>query len=318
MHDIRLAIGLIAFVSLGLFLLTLRLLRGRPTWVHDVVAVACLVLVAVYVKTVWGQLWIVQWIPLPSVIVLSNWFPPLLAILAAATWLRLDPLHLGNESHADSGQENGDGIFGVDRNGLLRRVPVMAALLAAAVYSVMYFIPKEPPKCEVKWARPIPPLTLPVCLQTTNATCSAAAAATLLTALGYEATEQEMARLCLTKSGTTWLGLYHGLSEKLFRTGYKVEFFEGDLSELPELFTGRPVLLCCQLDSATARNAPEYVTQGGWRPGTAHTVVYMGRVRGVHVIGDPSRGYEFWRDVDLQNLWTGEGLKITGEPIDET
>lgn len=318
MHDIRLAIGLIAFVSLGLFLLTLRLLRGRPIWVHDVVAVACVGLVAVYVKTVWGQLWIVQWIPLPSVIVLSNWFPPLLAVLAAATWLRLDPLHLGQESHSDSGQGEDEWMFGVDGRGIFRRLPVMAAILGAAIYSVMYFIPKEPPECDVKWARPIPPLTLPVCLQTTDATCSAAAAATLLTALGYEASEQEMARLCLTKSGTTWLGLYHGLSEKLYRTGYKVEFFEGGLSSLPELFSGRPVLLCCQLDSATARNAPEYVTEGGWRPGTAHTVVYMGQINNVHVIGDPSRGYEFWSDIDLENLWTGEGLKITGEPIDET
>lgn len=318
MHDIRLAIGLIAFVSLGLFLLTLRLLRGRPIWVHDVVAVACVVLVAVYVKTVWGQLWIVQWIPLPSVLVLSNWFPPLLAVLAAATWLRLDPLHLGHESHFDQNDGSEEWVFGVDRRGFLRRLPVMAALLGAAVYSVLYFIPQEPPECGAEWARPRPPLTLPVCLQTTDATCSAAAAATLLTALGYEASEQEMARLCLTKSGTTWLGLYHGLSVKLFRSGYEVEFFEGGPSQLPRLFADRPVLLCCQLDAETARDAPEYVSQGGWRPGTAHTVVYMGRFKNQHVIGDPSRGYEIWEDIDLKNLWTGEGLKITGEPIDET
>ena len=319
MHDIRLAIGLIAFMSVGLFLLTLRLLRGRPIWVHDVVAVGCLVLLAVYVKTVWGQLWIVQWIPLPSVLVLSNWFPPLLGILAGAAWLRLDPFYLGRESGLGREDDNGNdhqSFLGVDRQGLLRRLPVMAALLGAAVYSVLVFIPAEPPECGNQWAPPAPPFKLPVCLQTTDKTCSAAAAVTLLTAFGYQASEQEMARLCLTKSGTTWLGLYHGLSVKLFRTGYAVEFFEGEISDLPRLFTDRPVLLCCELDAQTARNAPEYVTQGGWHPGTAHTVVYMGQIKGQHVIGDPSRGYEVWEDVDLEILWTGEGLKITGESIE--
>ena len=317
MHDIRLAIGLIGFVSLGLFLMTLRLLRGRPIWVHDAVAVGCVGMVAVYVKTVWGQLWIVQWIPLPSVLVLSNWFPPLLAVLAAATWLRLDPLHLGREYQSDESAADDEWILGVDRQGVLRRLPVMVALLAAAIYSVMYYIPKEPPECGDKWARPMRPLTLPVCLQTTDLTCSAAAAATLLTALGHAASEQEMARLCLTKSGTTWLGLYHGLSVKLFRSGYEIEFFEGGISELPNLFIDRPVLLCCQLDAETARDIPEYEFEGGWTPGTAHTVVYMGRINDQHVIGDPSRGYEIWADADLENLWTGEGLKITGEPIEE-
>lgn len=317
MHDIRLAIGLIAFLSLGFFLLTLRLLRGRAIWVHDVVAVVTVALVAVYVKTVWGQLWIVQWIPLPSVLVLSNWFPPLLAILAAATWLRLDPLHLGQESrvHEEDGEK--EWVLGVDRRGFLRRLPVMAALVIAAIYSVFYFIPRAPVECGNEWVGPVPPMTLPVCIQTTDHTCSAAAAATLLNALGYEASEQEMAKLCLTKSGTTWLGLYHGLSVKLFRTGYEVKFFEGSLADLPNLFSGRPVLLCCQLDSESAEDAPKYVNEGGWIPGTAHTVVYLGRFQDRHVIGDPSIGYEVWGDEDLRVLWTGQGLKIEGEPYDQ-
>lgn len=317
MHDIRLAIGLIAFLSIGLFLLTLRLLRGRPIWLHDVVAVVTVLLIAVYVKTIWGQLWIVQWIPLPSVLVLSNWFPPLLAILAAATWLRLDPMHPGLESRVAPDDTQDEWIFGVDRRGFLRRLPVMAALVGAAVYSVLHFIPTEPPVCGSKWARPIPPLRLPICVQTTKYTCSAAAAATLLRSLGYESSEQEMATLCLTKSGTTWLGLYHGLSVKLFRTGYQVKFFEGGLPDLPSLATGRPVLLCCQLDAESAQNAPEYVYTDGWIPGTAHTVVYLGRFQGKHVIGDPSVGYEVWDDADLQILWTGQGLKIEGEPYEQ-
>lgn len=310
MHDIRLAIGLIAFLSVGLFLLTLRLLRGRPLWVKDVTALVTVLSLVVYVRFVWGQLWIVQWIPLPSVIVLSNWFPPLLAILAAATWLRLAPA-LTAEGEAPEWTSS------EWRMAFLRRLPVMTALVVSAVYSVLHFIPQQPPECAFDWARPIPPMQVPVCIQTTNKTCSAAAAATLLVSLGYEATEQEMAELCLTKSGTTWLGLYHGLSTKLFRTGYRVEFFEGDLSSLPLLLGGRPVLLCCQLDPAVADEVPIYVTKGGWVPGVAHTVVYFGRFQNQHVIGDPSVGYEVWGDQDLQVLWTGEGLKITGDPYEQ-
>ena len=54
------------------------------------------------------------------------------------------------------------------------------------------------------------------CAQTSNDSCSAAAAVMLLHAHGIPATEAEMARLCLTRAGqgTTPLGLYRGLALK--------------------------------------------------------------------------------------------------------
>ena len=94
MEDIRLGIALIVFVSIAMFCLTYRLLRDRSKIFMDFIAIVVVVLIVVYVQTVWGQLWIVKWIPLPSVIVLSNWFPPLLSTLvlvaagfAQATWV---------------------------------------------------------------------------------------------------------------------------------------------------------------------------------------------------------------------------------------
>ncbi len=290
MHDIRLAAALVMFVSVGCFLLSLRLFDGRTNRFLDFVAVVLVILTGAYGYLVFGQLWIVRWIPLPSVAVLSNWFPPLAAILSAVAWLRLRPASVA------------------------RRLPVVLLLWGAAAYSVLHLVPTEPPVCENQWAPARPPVPCPVCLQTTPYTCSAASAATLLNCIGFPTTEQEMAELCLTRSGTTWLGMYHGLTVKLLREPYRVEFFETNSQDLPSLVKDSPALLCCMLDKDLAKMAPDYVSEGGWIPGVAHTVVYFGKLGEKHIIGDPSRGFEAWSPRDLNTLWTGQGLKIVAQP----
>ena len=286
MHDIRLALALIGLLSLCIFVGIQRMLRHRSKTFLDGFAVALLALTFAYLKLVWGQLWIVNWIPLPSVIVLSNWFPLILSAFAATVWLRLAPAPIS------------------------RRLPIVGAIAVAGITSAFWFIPEEPPKCGEDWVMPAPPLEWPVCLQTTPHTCSAAASATILNTLGIETNEQEMAELCMTRNGTTWLGLYHGLSTKLLWTKHQVEFFEADANTLDQVEASAPLLLCCRLDPEVAEAAPEYVTQGGWIPGTAHSVVYFGVYRGHHIVGDPSRGYEAWTPEDLEVLWTGKGLRI--------
>lgn len=286
MHDIRLAIGLIGFVSAAVFSLTFRLLQPHSKRLLDFYAVGILALMLAYGYFVWGQLWIVNWIPLPSVLVLSNWFPPLLAALAAVVWLKL-----GSANAA-------------------RRLFMMVVILSAAAYSVFHFIPTRPPTCENEWIQPIRPMVWPVCRQTTQSTCSAAAAATILNTLGIETTEQEMAKLCLTRSGTTWLGLYHGLATKLLGTNFHIEFFDTNVAELTGMIDSSPILLCCRLEPEVAEMKPQYVEDGGWIPGAAHSVVYFGLRGDLHVIGDPSRGYERWTTQDLELLWTGTGLRI--------
>ena len=88
MHDIRLAIGLIGFLSVAAFFLVVRLLRDRSPHLQTSLALGIVITIFLYVEYVWDQLWIVKWIPLPSVIVLSNWFPIFLAGLGACVWLR--------------------------------------------------------------------------------------------------------------------------------------------------------------------------------------------------------------------------------------
>ena len=287
MHDLRLAMALMMFMSVAAFLGVRRLCANGNPRVLDGAAAVTVVIVGVYIRLVWGQLWIVKWIPLPSVVILSNWFPVLLGILAAILWQRM-------QSHS-----------------VARRMPIQLLLIGATIWSEIYVIPRQPPECGNEWIEPTADAPFRICRQTKPNTCSAAAAATMLTSLGIEASEKEMAQLCLTGEGTTWLGLYHGLSIRLQGTRFHAEFFEGDLEVLDIVAGEFPVLMCCKLSDSVDQANPDYKRNGGWIPGVAHSVVLFRRAGEDYLIGDPSqKDAEFWTTQDVENLWTGQGLRI--------
>ncbi|MBL8817561.1 MAG: hypothetical protein JNL58_16165 [Planctomyces sp.] len=293
MQHLWTAIAAMGCASVATFFLSVWVLKNASRIMLDILAVITLLLIGAYVQLVWGQLWIVQWIPLASVIVLSNWFPILLAVLAAILWLRL------------AGKP------------LLRRAPAQLALIGITIWSVVYVIPRTPPECQDEWIPAGRMFPWRVCRQTTPETCSAAATATLLDELGIAASEREMAQLCLTQRGTTWLGIYHGLSVKLEGTGRRVEFFEGSVEELIRRCEDHPVLLCCELTDIVAAAVPEYQSEAGWIPGVLHSVVCFGTHEGEFLIGDPSqKQLERWSRRDIINLWTGMGLTIT-DPVEK-
>jgi len=89
MADLRLAMALMALVSLASFLGVRRLCAKAGPRMLDTLAAALVLIIGLYIRFVWGQLWIVKWIPLPSVVILANWFPVLLGVLAAILWLRM-------------------------------------------------------------------------------------------------------------------------------------------------------------------------------------------------------------------------------------
>lgn len=287
MEDLRLAMGLMMVLSLATFLCVRRLCEDLRPRVLDGLAAMTVILVGVYIRLVWGQLWIVEWIPLPSVIILSNWFPLFLGALAAILWQRMK------------------------KDSALRRMPIQLVLIGATVWSEVYVIPRNPPECGNEWIEPTPGIPVRICRQTTPRTCSAAAAATILTAMGLEATEKEMAKLCLTGEGTTWLGLYHGLAIRLQGTGFRVEFFEGGLEELDSATPELPILMCCRLTASVAERHPDYEENRGWIAGVAHSAVLFLRNGDLYLIGDPSqKDPELWTRDDIENLWTGQGLRI--------
>jgi hypothetical protein len=153
-----------------------------------------------------------------------------------------------------------------------------------------------------------------VVMQTTDSSCSAASAATLLRYYGIPATEEEIARLAFTREdGTLMLGVYRALCLKTVGTPYRVTALSGaDISELRRAAQDGPVLLSVGLDRFHAHQIdPRYQTQWGWRPGKFHGVVLFGLLPGGNFdIGDPARGREEWGVRSLNTLWHGEALRL--------
>jgi hypothetical protein len=155
-----------------------------------------------------------------------------------------------------------------------------------------------------------------LCTQTTQDSCCAAAAVTLLHHAGIRATEAEMAALCVTRAGhgTPPLGLYRGLSIKAAGRGKSPRLVmarsPGELAGL-----GGPAIVSIGL----AGNAPAAVAarmrEYGWVPGLRHAVVILrADPAGKWLdVADPSYGLERWpirRAEDLDYLWDGRALVL--------
>lgn len=174
--------------------------------------------------------------------------------------------------------------------------------LAAVFWPLLLIALRPPPVGHDVWKEG-------VALQTSWATCSPAAAATLLNAEGIEVSEREMIPLCLTdRSGTSTLGLYRGIKLVADRNGREVEIVAPDLATLLE-DDDWPVLLAVQLPYGV--DDRRYADEWGWIPGMGHSVVVLGSVPGGGVIvGDPSVGLERWSAADLEVLWHGNGVRV--------
>ncbi|EMI17440.1 peptidase C39, bacteriocin processing [Rhodopirellula maiorica SM1] len=187
------------------------------------------------------------------------------------------------------------------RRGSLTTLLTLSAL-AAINWPLLSIAVRPPPQGGDDWENG-------VAMQTSWATCSPAAAATLFRGEGIEVSEAEMIPLCLTdSSGTPTLGLYRGvklISEQHDRT---VEVLDETHAELLEK-DDWPVLLAVELPFGV--DDRRYADQWGWIPGLGHSVVAFGkRPDGSILIGDPSVGLEAWNEHDLQVLWHGGGMRV--------
>lgn len=279
MNDLYVAITIVGLVSLGAGLLAAyagsRVSRGKAT----LLCVLVVGLIVAHVLWVSDRPWVARVLPFSNVIVLGSALPPLVAGLAGLAW-RLIP---GN----------------VARRGFL-----LAALIGACGFRALGPVFVSPmPETNDRWRHG-------VCLQTSPATCSPAAAATLLRAHGIPATEGEMAGLCLTRErGTAAHGLYRGLKLKTAGTPWDVEVFHTDPAGLRAMSPGAAILTV-RLDRNPGID-PRYEQLWGWLPGVRHTVVLFeftddGKVE----MGDPSIGRERWSANDLRVLWHGEAMRL--------
>jgi hypothetical protein len=280
MVDIYIGLGIITVLSVGCFVLALRLSKAGPQRLTDLLAIFTLVCMFYYMRHLWYHVDLARLLPYSNLIVIGNWFPLGAAFLAGLAWQRIP-------------------------GGYLRRTIFVAALAVTSVFTLVYPLHGQPPSCLNLWKNG-------VCIQTSTATCSAAAAATILRAHDISATEQEMAQLCLSHRGTTWMGLYRGLKVKTWDTPWDVEVFECTHQELVSKVSS-PVIISVELRKELADD-PQYELyheEWGWIPGQPHSVVLFGFL-GRHLveIGDPSVGREEWTRDDLELLWHGQGIRL--------
>lgn len=235
------------------------------------------ILLLAYIGCVWDKTLLARFLPFSNLIVLGNWFPLVAGLLGGLASTQL--------------------AMPVWRRGL-----TMIGLQLAGIVVVLFPLLGEAPQCGNVWSDGI-------CLQTTKQTCSAASAATLLKLHGIDATEQEMADLCLTRRGTNWMGLYRGLKKKTAGTEWDVEVFASSAEELHSL--NSPAILSVGL-SSEARPDRFYQAELGWRPGMRHSVVLLGFVTDLVEIGEPTPdvGRERWTNRDLQELYLGQGMRL--------
>ena len=278
--DLICGFAVVAALAAGLFVSTLRITRPFQGSTLNLLAILAVCSLGWYIQNVWYDVRLASWLPISSLIVVGNWLPLFAAVLAAIAW----------RSAAASP---------------VRQVMLTGAMLATGSYALAYPMLGSAPPCGNHWDK------MGTCLQTTKLTCSAACAATLLKRHGIEASEQEMAELCLTRQGTSWQGLYRGLKLKTAGTPWDVEIVRCRPDDLAHHASG-PMILSVGLE-AGERADTDFTREFGWVPGVNHSVVLTGFTKsGMAVIADPSieMSREHWDRPMLATLWRGYAIRL--------
>jgi len=269
MSDLQLSLGIMGLLCVFSALLGWRLRREPGQRTGRLVTVLMTALMGIYMMWLWDAPVLVSLLPFSGVIILGNWLPVIGAYYA--------------------------GVCGSTRTiPTWRRALLSCGLMSLSVYSLYSPLMGEAPRCmNVDFERILE-------FQTTDQTCSAACAASLLRMHGIDATEKELTELCLTRRGTHWMGVYRGLTLKTAGTDWKVvvERLSGDELSRAGRFPG--VLSLTFNGRAAYRPADAGLVQN-----TGHSVVSLGTNRESSlVVFDPSPdyGFETWNDATVDEV----------------
>lgn len=204
------------------------------------------------------------------------------------------------------------------RGAQIRRGILGGALVGLALYASPLPWREPPPLASSSWLDTNDP-SHPVVRQSADASCAAAAAATLLRArrIAPLASEAYLAELCWTDpvNGTGALALWRGLSLAA-GDARKVRYTWPSFEELP---ARGPCLIRVGLSDQVSDPELRRVLEEecGWPPGEAHAVVFYGFDAGrageesqVALIGDPRLGFERWGLTHFRALWQGVALEV--------
>lgn len=281
MQDLWIAISVMIFVAAGAGVVSARFLSTDKG--QRVMLLLALSLVATFFFLLYfaGQLFWARIVPLSAAIIYTN----LAAVFAGlgAGW-----------------------AWRMPGTPWWRRISLTLILSGAALVAILWpllsMALRPPPEGQDQWSGP-------VALQTSWATCSPAAAATLLSAEGLPVSERDMIPLCLTDhDGTPTLGLYRGVKLVALRNNRQVEITDRSFARLLQE-DDWPVLAAVRLPFGV--DDPRFAQEWGWIPGMGHSVVVLSRTPGGEfVVADPAIGLELWSESKLKTLWQGNGLRI--------
>ncbi len=240
------------------------------------VQLVALALMAGYITCLWNQPVLTQLMPTSSLIILANWLP-----LWGSFFV---------------------GIYVASQVGTYRRAILSVVTLLLCVYSSVAPTLGQPPSCAADITRS------ELQTQTTPHTCSAACAVSVLRLHGIEASESELAELCLTREGTHWLGVYRGLMLKTADSAWTVAVEPFSVASLIR-FGSTPCVLSVNVDTKCF----EARTDHGFKKNVGHSVVCLGQSGPRRVaVFDPSPdfGVEDWDHDIFQAVTSGVVLRL--------
>lgn len=241
-----------------------------------------------------GNLGWANWVPSSSAVMLANFTPVLLALSA------------GIASHSME---------------LRPRVRPVTVTLLSLVGIVCLFAPVIRPAFAPPKFSSVGEMNGVVVLQSHDATCAPASAATLLKLHGIDANEEEMAKLCLTSEfGTEALGLYRGLKIGCENHDCKVRIAGSDpyqwaaASQFPNVALVR--FASDEYEQGIIAGEPTHSRyQPGWFSGVesgedGHAVVLLSYKNGKWTVADPAIGLVTWNDSEFRARFTGDAIYI--------
>jgi hypothetical protein len=252
--------------------------RAGRAMVVSVEILVCLA-TAAYLHWLWDRPSLSRLLPFSGTIILGNWLP-----IVGSFFLGI--------------------CLKTKRIAFLRRIVLAFFMVAVSGYSLTKPMLGKPPAC-------VPVMSVRTLdFQTTDQTCSAACAASLLRLHGISANEKELSSLCLTRQGTHWLGVYRGLKLKTAGTNWDVVAEEVSTQDL---FSGNlgPGILALSFHVAESGRTcdPEW----GFESDVGHSVLILKSSSPAALdVFDPAPdyGFETWHEDVLASVRSGILLQL--------
>jgi hypothetical protein len=246
---------------------------------------ACVILATAWYASTWaGRVENARLFPVASAILLSNLTPVLACFLAGLAWQ-------------------------MKQIPLMRRSIVLGSFVALA--TLFFLAPVLRPAFKPIRTSEQGSWRNGVCMQTHDASCGAAAVATMLRQFGLFANETDLTEDCLTSTaGTEPLSLYRAMTIRGREAGIRPQIADRN----PESWENHGQYPVLAMVAPAQSESPQQSGNGRLRhlfgrSSEGHAVVVLGRQSdGDYVIGDPSHGRTTWTPYEMSIYFSGQAF----------